>query len=87
MKWLIGILSLGTYIYTELQQVWVILVMLPVNQDGVSYFLLLLPLVVAGALFYFGLKWWIALGIGGICLGLTAAGRAGFIIGVGMSDD
>ena len=85
MKWLIGILSLVLIygITTGLGHLGH-----ATRESGWGVLLLIaLPLVVAGALFYFGLKWWVALGIGGICLGLTAAGRAGFIIGVGMLDD
>jgi ABC-type molybdate transport system permease subunit len=84
MKWVIGILLLAiTYgITTGLGHLGY-----ATRNSGWGVFLLIvLPLAPAGILFSIGAAWWIALGVGGICLGLMIAGRNGLIIGMGMTD-
>lgn len=84
MKWIIGIVILVvTYgITSGLGRLGY-----ATRDSGWSVFLLIiLPLALAGILFYLGAEWWIGLGVGAVCLGLMAAGRAGLIIGMGSME-
>ena len=85
LKWLIGLL-VGILALSILYVITSGLCRLgyAARESGWGVFLLIvLPLALAGILFYVGAGLWIALGIGAAALGLMVAGRAGFIITIG----
>lgn len=84
MKWIIGIVILiVTYGITS----GIGHLGYATRDSGWGVFLLIaLPLALFGILFCLGAEWWIGLGVGGVCLGLMAAGRIGLIIGAGSME-
>ena len=85
LKWLIGLLILGImFVITK----GLCHLGYATRESGWGVFLLIvLPLALAGILFYVGAAWWIGLGVGGVVLGLMVAGRVGLIIGMGVAPD
>ena len=81
LKWLVGLLALGIlYVITT----GLCRLGYATRESGWGVFLLIvLPLALAGILFYVGAGLWIALGVGAAALGLMVVGRVGLIIGIG----
>ena len=92
MEWAIGILKgligllIGILILSILYVITTGLCHLgyATRESGWGVFLLIvLPLALAGILFYVGAGLWGSLGIGAVVLGLMVSGRAGLIISIG----